>query len=1244
MLRILTLTVSVFLFLLADSQNFEWLKSYGTKNSRTHIHKVCAEESGGCVALLEYQAPAKYDTLKLGNLQYNSFSQYSTIISFLIRLDSLGNVIKFINLGGVLAENLCRDDAGNFIVGGTMNTDSTFFDSSKVYRKNGRIVLAKYDQNLNRIWINQFGITLLSKSGIPSVGLEDLQFSQGHILFTTYGRDTIQIGSKIYNLLNNSLSDNQVFGEINATTGNVIWSQNLYNNAGAARDFTFRELEYLKGSIYISAICYTKLKIGKDTFSYGHYLLRTDSVGNYQERIRFKNMAVGTIATDGVQLYLGVSTWDSITWGNKTYLSKFPSNIRRTEFGVASLSSDLKEGWFFKPDILDISRPYGEAGGLLASTCNEGYAYFIGYFTTKIKIDSNILDSPGGADQIILKMDYRGNVLWANQGGVSPRVRMDINAIAGKHVIAGGVFSKIIHFGDFKDTGLGKENAWIVKMSDNSIFRGDVKKGPYCAGDTILVPYTKEGEFDSTNYFVAELSDEYGNFESGFRELGRIKSNKSGRVVGRLPLFQVFSSGQYRIRIRSTKPAVQSFYRIDTLRLLIYSRDKADPGLPETICLGDSIRLKTYGGTSWNWSPKYNMDNSQLRQPTVWPIKDTTYQIIISDSSGCGLADTAFKRITIRSLPKINLDFKDTLICEQTKLRIPANFEQGDSNYRWQWWEYNPGNYWMYLANKTGKNADTLNFTTTQTGLDSITIALVLNDGCKSKSDTVFILVQQILPDSILNTFKDTLVCSGVTLNYLAKNKGTLSKNTQWQWRNLTNNQIISSSGNLSYSNIKTSKIQVTLNTGCATDSAQFTITAKAPLKLAGNLTDTSICYGSNLVLNATATGGESKKHKFVWLLDKDIISTTKQVVLKTDSSFSSNGETKILSVILSDNCSLPNDTIKKTIMVNASPIADFSYVNACHLTPINFVFSGKIPPSPITNVFTWDFNGEGNSNLPNPSQQLNGFGMKQIKLKVQSSNSCSDSIVKTIEIKVESQADFSAKDVCELDSAHFINNSTNAVAFRWKFGDGVETSVASPKHVYRIDGVTKTFNVSLVAISGCSDSITKAITINANPNSEFSYIKNGSSLDLKALQLNNTKYKWKFGDLDSVVSSNPNCTFTITNSKQYNVCLEVSNLAECVSQTCKDLSLGINNPKIQLGFKLYPNPNQGIFTLEIDKQLTEGSIQIYDISGGLIHFQQLNSNTKIYNFNLDLSQGIYLVRFTNDGFSYHQRLVIADK
>ena len=274
---------------------------------------------------------------------------------------------------------------------------------------------------------------------------------------------------------------------------------------------------------------------------------------------------------------------------------EYPLTAEHTEFFAASLTSSLKTRWFFRPKILDKSDLTATHNLLTSVVCNKGLIYFSGMYVSKILIDSNILTSPKSQFSILaLKADSVGNILWATSGQGLGRIEY-MDAVAGQLVYLSGNFRDSIKLGgQSKYSNSRSLDVFITKITDYSITRGQISNGSYCAGGTIKIPFSKFGVFDSANVFIAQLSVEEGNFEK-HHELGRLKSHNDGVIIGKLPLFQVVSSKFYRIRIISTKPSIQSYYRTDTLRLLIYSRDKADAGLPETICKGDTLKLNTFG-------------------------------------------------------------------------------------------------------------------------------------------------------------------------------------------------------------------------------------------------------------------------------------------------------------------------------------------------------------------------------------------------------------------------------------------------------------------------------------------------------------------------------------------------------------------------------------------------------------------------------------------------------------------------
>lgn len=61
----------------------------------------------------------------------------------------------------------------------------------------------------------------------------------------------------------------------------------------------------------------------------------------------------------------------------------------------------------------------------------------------------------------------------------------------------------------------------------------------------------------------------------------------------------------------------------------------------------------------------------------------------------------------------------------------------------------------------------------------------------------------------------------------------------------------------------------------------------------------------------------------------------------------------------------------------------------------------------------------------------------------------------------------------------------------------------------------------------------------------------------------------------------------------------------------------------------LYPNPNNGNFTLSIPQEFADGQIIISDLSGKIIVTKQING--VVNDLSLNINQGLYLVQITNN-------------
>ena len=220
-----------------------------------------------------------------------------------------------------------------------------------------------------------------------------------------------------------------------------------------------------------------------------------------------------------------------------------------------------------------------------------------------------------------------------------------------------------------------------------------------------------------------------------------------------------------------------------------------------------------------------------------------------------------------------------------------------------------------------------------------------------------------------------------------------------------------------------------------------------------------------------------------------------------------------------------------------------------------------------------------------------------------------------------------------------FTNQSQDATGYLWKFGDGQTSNLQNPKHNYSIS-TTTTYNVTLVAqvLNGCADSISKALTINENPSSDFSYTYNGSKVDLKIAKSGNS-YQWKFGTTDSAKTTATNYTHTIKSSDQHTVCLTATDLSGCSSQTCKNITVGILKLS-EKSFKIYPNPNNGSFTIELDNPEMDAAIEVFDVMGKLV--RSVERVEKVTLVDLEVASGIYVVKVKTGGVVWNKKVLVS--
>ncbi|MFK7946273.1 MAG: S8 family serine peptidase [Saprospiraceae bacterium] len=242
--------------------------------------------------------------------------------------------------------------------------------------------------------------------------------------------------------------------------------------------------------------------------------------------------------------------------------------------------------------------------------------------------------------------------------------------------------------------------------------------------------------------------------------------------------------------------------------------------------------------------------------------------------------------------------------------------------------------------------------------------------------------------------------------------------------------------------------------------------------------------------------------------------------------------------------------------------------------------------------------------------------------------------------IALSADFDRSQGDFCVGQTVSVFDNSIgNIASYAWDFGTDAtpQTATGAGPHntTYSSNG-QKTMKLVVTDINGNTDSTTTNVFIDGIPTTNFTLVQlNDSTISLTSGATFANSLLWDFGDGNTSTAPNPQHTYDSTGT--FIVTLTVEGDCGTIVNT-EDVTTQLVNAEniltVAERISVFPNPNDGRFTLQITGATKDLTLKVVDVQGRVLREWQEQNPTMNYakKINIDdFAQGVYFLQVQTD-------------
>ena len=136
--------------------------------------------------------------------------------------------------------------------------------------------------------------------------------------------------------------------------------------------------------------------------------------------------------------------------------------------------------------------------------------------------------------------------------------------------------------------------------------------------------------------------------------------------------------------------------------------------------------------------------------------------------------------------------------------------------------------------------------------------------------------------------------------------------------------------------------------------------------------------------------------------------------------------------------------------------------------------------------------------------------------------------------------------------------------------------------------------------------------------------------------------YQWSFEGGGSSNLTSPKHKFQVDGKYRVRAFMKTVDGCECLdtSQFVLVNHVGVSNLNMEKSFKIFPNPNTGSFTIELDNPEKDFAIEVYDMMGKFV--LKVERVEKVNLIDLHAASGIYLVKLKNGGAAWMKKVSVV--